>query len=120
MSDKSIPFVVDDAESSIKSSRSPLEHFIASRASKVIDLELKTLAAQVNERIADLNDALSELDTSAGLYEVDTISLTMAITSTGKVAILSTIEGSASPQVGLLFTLKKRQGIPHAQSLKST
>ncbi len=110
MSDRQIQFIVDDDDTPVKSARSAFDHVIAARSSKVIDVQLKALATQLHEKLADLNEALSVVDTSAGPYDIDSVSLTMAVTSTGKIAILSTIEGSVSPQAGLHITLKRRGG----------
>lgn len=116
MSDKSIPFAVDDEQPVLpgaKAGRSPLEHILASQAaqsSKVIDVQLKALATQLQEKISDLNEVLSQVDTSNGIFDLDSVSLTLAVTSSGKIVVLSTIEGSISPQVGLQLTLKRRKG----------
>ena len=110
MTSRTIPFIVDADAPPVRSSRSPLEHIVATRTSKLLDVQLTTLTAEIQQRVSDVNEVLSQIDTSGGMFDVSSVSLDLAITSTGKVALLSTIEGSASPHVGLHITLSRRKG----------
>jgi hypothetical protein len=109
MADKSIPFIVDEEHAPVRSARSPFDHIVAAQASKIIDIQITSLASELHERIADLNQALSQVDTSGGPYELDAVALTMGVTASGKLAILATIEGAASQQLGIQLTLRRKR-----------
>ena len=110
MKKKKIPVMVDSDLATAKQSRSALEGMLRPAISKVIDVELSSLSEQVEDRLRDLAKLLENVDIQSSKYDIDSVGLQLAITGSGKVAVISVVEGGASSQVGLQFTLKKKRG----------
>jgi len=114
MKGRNIPVLVDNltpggSGPEIKSARSSLEEMITLRSAKTIEVQLDALAEQLRERVCDINEILSKVDTSRGPYELQSVSVTMTISASGKVVILSTVEGTTNPQTGFCLTFVRHK-----------
>jgi hypothetical protein len=109
MPERTLSVLVDQEPIGI-AARSSVEHLIRSKLPNMIELEVASLADELKHRINDVTTILNNLtEEEDGAFELQTVSFTMAITASGKVSLVSTLEGSISPQVGFQFSFSRKR-----------
>lgn len=101
-------------ESAILSARPQIEDLIkrgiTTPPNKVIELEVGVLTKRIDSTLSTITGILDQLSTKKeSLYQLDEISFSLGIDSTGEVSIVSTVTGSVSSQVGLNFKFSRRK-----------
>jgi hypothetical protein len=114
MTEQTISFVVDEYEgpgAGVRSSRSAIEQLVGRQIPRIMDFQMESVVVGFQQRIQELNEVFARVDTSDGPFDIDSVSVNLVVTASGKVGILSAIEGSLSGQVGIVVNLKRRQGV---------
>ena len=88
--------------------RSSVEKLLRSSVARVIDDEVEALTAEIQKQLSDIASILSSVVLSSSNYEVDSVSMTLSISASGKVELVSLAGASTSSVAALQFTLKKR------------
>nr|VFK01323.1 MAG: hypothetical protein BECKLFY1418A_GA0070994_11428 [Candidatus Kentron sp. LFY] len=90
-----------------KSSRSQIEALVRGSLSKIVNIESKKLCEDLSLNVGALIEALENLEIDESNYSIDTATINLGITSSGKVALLSMLERTHTPSVGIQLQLRR-------------
>ena len=94
-------------KSTSRAARPSIEELLGSAAGKTLEIEVHELGEQLSSVYAKVLSALGSIP-SADPFNLDSVTFTLAIDSTGGVSLVSTLSGSVRTQAGLTFVLSKR------------
>ncbi len=103
---KKIRVMVDDklVDSSMFA-RAPVENFVRNAVGNIIEVDTNILVKEMSAYYSTIVDSLSQLPKNSDKFNLDNVSFTLGIDSSGKVSLISTLSGSAKVQMGLTFNL---------------
>ncbi len=94
-------------DTKVKSGRSPLEKILKGGIKRAVEFEVDVLCEQLKDNIESMVGLFEQIEDSKNKYSVDSISFSLSVTATGKVALLSVLDGTMVQGTGIHITLKK-------------
>ena len=102
--------VVDDASrlepNGIKQARGDLRGLLQKQGQRILEMELETLAGDIDRNVRELVNAIGKIDITDSKYQFESISFTLGVTATGEVALFSALKAASSPNLGITFTIR--------------
>ena len=110
MKERKLRVLVDNRPNEVKAARTSIEDIIGLPIAKALEIEANTLAEEIELTYSTIIELLSQLPLIEKQFQVETITFTLGLDSTGKVSLLSALSGSVTTQMGLTFTLSTLGG----------
>ncbi len=94
-----------DSNDSKMDARWDIEKFVHNQSSQILDIEIDVLEKNISNCLMQLTEAMGKIDLSESMFDIGSVTFSLAVTASGEVALLSAVKGSVASQAGLQFVL---------------
>jgi len=103
-----VPEPRDEDHPVFRTARSSIERAVENIGGKVIEMEAEALSGELSAVYSLVTEALTKLPSIGDSLELEGVSFTLVLDSTGGFSLLSSLSASVKSQVGFTFSLKRK------------